>query len=79
MHRWVLTNRVSGRMLQPSTEPVIANFSVSLDFLVDCQVSGLGTVHPLLTFNIFSTWFLSLFKRKMLMSIIDGLQKIEEI
>ena len=27
---------------------------------MDGQVSGLGTVHPLLTLNFFSTWILSL-------------------
>ena len=28
------------------------------NLLVDCQVSGLGTEHPLLTFDHFSTWIL---------------------
>ena len=47
--RWVPTNCVSGRTLQPSIESVVANSFVPSDFLVDGQVSGLGTVHPLLT------------------------------
>ena len=46
-HRSIKTNCVSGRMLQPSTEPVIANFSVPSDFLVEDLVSGLGTEHPI--------------------------------
>ena len=54
------TNWVSGRTLQPSIESVIANSFVPSDFLVDGQVSGLGTVHPLLTLNFFSTWILPL-------------------
>ena len=54
--RWrVPTNWVSGRTLQPSIESVVTNSFVSSDFLVDGQVSGLGTVHPLLTLNFFST------------------------
>ena len=61
--RWVLTNWVSDRMLQPSTEPVIANISLPSDLLVEGKISGLGTVHPLLTLNFFTTWFLPLFKR----------------
>ena len=55
-HRQVLTNWVSGRTLLPSTESVITNLSVASEFLVDGQVSGLETVHPLLTFNFFSAW-----------------------
>ena len=74
MHRWVLRICVSCWMLQPSTETVIANTSVPLDFLVDGQVIGLGTVHPLLTSNFFSTWLLLLEKRKTSF-IMDGLQK----
>ena len=58
--RRVATNWVSGRTLQPSTESVIANSSVPSDFIVDGQVSGLGTVHPHLTLNFFSTWILPL-------------------
>ena len=46
--RRVQTNRVSGRTLQPYIVSVIANSFVPSDFLVDGQVSGLGTVHPLL-------------------------------
>ena len=53
--RLVPTNWVSGRTLQPSIESVVANSFVPSDFLVDGQVSGLGTVHPLLTLNFFST------------------------
>ena len=40
------TNWVSGRTLQQSIESVVANSFVPSDFLVDGQVSGLGTVHP---------------------------------
>ena len=58
--RWVPTNWVSGRTLQPSIESVVANSFVPSDFLVDGQVSGLGTVHPLLSLNFFSTWILPL-------------------
>ena len=58
--RRVPTNWVSGRTLQPSIESVIANSFVPSDFLVDDQVSGLGTVHPLLTFSFFSAWILPL-------------------
>ena len=79
--RRVPTNWVSGRTLQPSTESVVASSFVPSDFLVDGQVSGLGTVHPLLTFNFFSTWILPLhvvsstLKRKSSSSIMDGLQR----
>ena len=58
--RRVPTNLASGRTLQPSIESVVANSFVPSDFLVDGQVSGLGTVHPLLTFKFFSIWILSL-------------------
>ena len=58
--RRVPTNWVSGRMLQPSIESVVANSFVPSDFLVDGQVSGLGTVNPLLTLDFFSTWILPL-------------------
>ena len=58
--RRVPSNWVSGRTLQPSIESVVASSFVPSDFLVDGQVSGLGTVHPLLTFNFFSTWILPL-------------------
>ena len=80
----VLTNWVFSRTLQPSIELVIANSFVPSDFLVDGQVSGLGTVHPLLTLNIFSTWILplhvvsccvSLLMRKWSSSVMDGLQR----
>ena len=53
MRRWVLTNWISGSTLLPSTESVVANSFVPLDSLVDGQVSGLGTVHPLLTLKFF--------------------------
>ena len=58
--RQVPTNWVSDRTLQPSIESVVANSFVPLDFFVDGQVSGLGTVHPRLTLNFFSTWILPL-------------------
>ena len=58
--RRVPTNLVSGRTLQPSIESVVANSFVPSDFIVDGQVSGLGTVQPLLTLNLFSTWNLPL-------------------
>ena len=58
--RRVPTNWVSGRTLQPLTESVAANSFVPTDFLVGDQVSGLGTVHPLLTLNDISTWILPL-------------------
>ena len=58
--RRVPTNWVSGRTLRPSIESVVANSFVPSDFLVDGQVSGLGTVHPLLTLSFFSTWILPL-------------------
>ena len=58
--RWVPTNWVSSRTLQPSIESVVTNSFVPSDFLVDGQVSGLGTVHPLLTLSFFSTWILPL-------------------
>ena len=58
--RRVPTNWVSGRTLQPSIESVVANSFVPSDFVVDGQVSGLGTVHPLFTLSFFSTWILPL-------------------
>ena len=81
MRRRVPTNWVSGRTLQPSIESVVANSFVPSDFLVGGQVSGLGTVHPLLTLNFFSTWILPLhvvsstLKRKSSSSVMDGLQR----
>ena len=45
-YRRVLTNLVSGRTRQPSIESVVTNSFVPLDFIVDGQVSGLGTVTP---------------------------------
>ena len=44
--RRVPTNSISSSTLQPSIELVIADSFVPSDFLVDGQVSGLGTVHP---------------------------------
>ena len=58
--RWVPTNWVSGRTLQTSIESVVASSFVPSDFLVDGQVSGLGTVHPILTLSFFSAWILPL-------------------
>ena len=81
--RRVPTNWVSGRTLQPSIESVVANTFVPSDFLEDGQVSGLGTVHPLLTLSFVSTWILPLhvvsstLKRKSSSSIMDGLQRRE--
>ena len=46
--------------LQPSIESVVANSFVPSDFLVDGQVSGLGTVRTLLTLDFFSAWILPL-------------------
>ena len=59
-HRRVPTNWVSGRKLQPYNESVVASTFVPSDFLVDGQVSGLGTVQPHLTLDFFSTWILPL-------------------
>ena len=56
MRRRVPTNWISGRKLQPSTEPAIASFSVLSDFFVERHVSGLGNEHPLLTSSFFCTW-----------------------
>ena len=58
--RRVPTNWFSEGTLQPSIESVVINSFVPSDFLVDGQVSGLGTVHPLLTLNFLSTWILPL-------------------
>ena len=85
MRRRVLTNWVSGRTLQPSIESVVANSFVPSDFLVDGQVSGLGTAHPLLISNFFRTWILPLhvvsstLKRKSWSSVMDGHQRREDI
>ena len=82
--RWVPTNWVSGRTLQPPIESVVANSFVPSDFLVDGQVSGLGTVHTLLTLSFVSTWILPLhvvsstLKRKSSSSVMDGLQRRRE-
>ena len=51
---------------------------------MDGQVSGLGTVHPLLTLSFVSTWILPLhvvsstLKRKSSSSVMDGLQRRED-
>ena len=83
----VPANWVSGMTLQPSIESVIANSFVPSNFLVDGQLSGLGTVHPLLTLSFFSTWILPLhvvsccvstLKRKSSASVMDGFQRREE-
>ena len=74
--RWVPTNWVSRRTLQPSSQLVVTNLSVPSGFLMEGQFSGLGTVHSLLI--LFSTWLLPLFKRKTLSSVVDGLQKSEK-
>ena len=58
--RRVQTNWVSGRTLQPPIESVVANSFVPSDFIVGGQESWLGTVHPLLALNFFSTWILPL-------------------
>ena len=82
MRRWVPTNWVSGRTLQPSIESVVASSFVPSDFLVDGQVSGLGTVYPLLSLMFFCTWILhvpfSMLKRKS-SSAMDGLQRRREV
>ena len=81
--RRVPTNWVSGRTLQPSIESIVANSFVPSDFLVDGQVSGLGTVHPYLTLSFIRTWILplhvvsSMLNRKLSSSVIDGLQRRE--
>ena len=64
-------------MLQPSNDPVVAISYVPSDFLVDGQLRGLGTVHPLLTLDFISTWFPPL-HMKTLSSEMDGFQKKEE-
>ena len=52
---------------------------------MDGQVSGLGTVHPLLTLSFVSTWILPLhvvsstLKRKSSSSVMDGLQRRRSI
>ena len=81
MRRRVPTNWVSGRTLQRSIESVVANSFVPSDFLVDGQVSALGTVQPLLTLSFVSIWILPLhvvsstLKRKSSSSVMDGLQR----
>ena len=50
--------------------------TVPLHKFVEGQVTGLATSHPL-NLNFFSTWFLTLFKRKKLSSIMDGFQNRE--
>ena len=77
--RRVPTNWGSIRTLQPSNEPVMANYSVPADFLVEGQVSGLGTVHPLLTISFLSTWFLPLEMRNTMSSVMNGLQTKRQV
>ena len=51
---------------------------------MDGHVSGMGSVHPLLTLIFFSTWILPLhvvsstLKRNSSSSVMDGLQRREE-
>ena len=73
--RRVQTSWISGRMLQPPIEPVVANSSVSSDFLAEGQVSGYGTVHPLFTLNFLSTCFDPHEKWMTLSSVMVGRQK----
>ena len=54
--RWVQTNLVSSRTLQPSIEPVVTNFSVLSDFLFGRPSYWAGDCAPLLTLNFFSMW-----------------------
>ena len=54
--RRVPTNWVSGRRLQPSIESVVTNSFAPSDFMVYDQVSGMVTVHPLLTLTFLGTW-----------------------
>ena len=78
--RRVPTNWVSGKILQPSIESVVANSFVPSDFLVDGQVSWLWTVNHLLNLSFVSKWILllhvvsSTLKRKS-SSVMDGLQR----
>ena len=58
MRRRLPANLDSGWTLQPSTEPVVANVSTQSHFLVEGHNSGLGSVHPILTINSFTTWSL---------------------
>ena len=58
--RRVPTNFFSGRTLQSSIESFDGNSFMPLDFIVDGQVSGLGTMHSLLTLSFFRTWILPL-------------------
>ena len=85
--RRVLTNWVSGRTLKASIESVVANSFAPSNFLVNVQVCGLGTVHPLLTLSVFSTWILPLhvvscfqrLRQKSSSSVMDGLQRKKKI
>ena len=73
MLRQVQTNWVSGRALQPSTEPNVANLYVPSDFLEEGKFTELWTLsyRGLDPLNIISTWFLPLEKRKTLSSVMD--------
>ena len=50
--RQVQINWFSDRTLQPSNKPVVASSSVPSDFFVEGRHSGLGSVHPLMTFYL---------------------------
>ena len=56
--RWVKTNCVCGRTMQPSIQSIVSNFFVPSDFIVGGQVNGLGAVHPHLALNFCSIWIL---------------------
>ena len=75
--RRIPTNWFSGMTLQPSSEPDFLRFYVPRDFLVEIQVSGLGIV-PIITLDFISTWIPPFFKRKTLLSGMDGLQLKKE-
>ena len=72
---------VASGMSHHEYNSLVPNSFVPSDFLVDGQVSGLGTVHPLLTISFVSTWILSLhvvsstLKRKSSSSVMDGLKR----
>ena len=78
VRRRVQKKWVSSRTLLPSTETAVANSLMPSDILVEGEISGLGTVHTILTVNFLCMQLIPLFKRKMLSSIMDGLQKREK-
>ena len=55
-------SRQTGSPARHSNHPLSRSSQTSVppDFLVDGQVSGLGTVHPILNLSVFSTWILPL-------------------